>query len=524
MPSDANRRTRAGSAARPQGGATSKGGKTRRAATKLSVAAAEHRAHRPAKRRVNRRVRGEVEGVRRPPLDPMERKVRNRTVLLLTLLALVNAYVFVWREGTSVLDLGGLQPTVIGTPTHGDDGPSGPLGSHADPPERACGGDPVRIFEGLHDQIFQTSTLGSGRTLRLLLLELGVAGAEIDAIEAAIRPSLDLGLVAGSGAPVRVAMDRRGGVQGLEIELAEGHLVQACRAEGAMQVRTIQHPVVSDVAVVRLVLGNDSDLIRAVVEAGERPELAALIAEVLAYDVDLVTEAQPHDHIDLLVEKRSLGKSFHRYGAVLALRFRGAAGRHGYYRHQPEGSRIAAYYDGEGRPQRRSLLRSPLRFHPIAPEARAMMPPSVEVVAGRAGALYRRPEGAPVVALGDGVVRMAQDVGDSGVVVELELPGGVVARHAHLLRVLGDLRPGVKVRQGQLIGLAGHSGKTATDRVRLELWHEQDGAATMLDPLVIARNDDQRPPVIGAPLREKALDRFKAETAPWQRALRPISP
>jgi len=164
VPSDANRRTRAGSAARPPGAAASKGGKTRRAATKLSVAAAEHRAHRPAKRRVNRRVRGEGEGVRRPPLDPMERKVRNRTVLLLTLLALVNAYVFVWREGTSVLDLGGLQPTVIGAPTGGDDGPSGPLGSHADPPERACGGDPVRIFEGLHDQIFQASTLGSGRT------------------------------------------------------------------------------------------------------------------------------------------------------------------------------------------------------------------------------------------------------------------------------------------------------------------------------------------------------------------------
>ena len=151
-----------------------------------------------------------------------------------------------------------------------------------------------------------------------------------------------------------------------------------------------------------------------------------------------------------------------------------------------------------------------------------MMPPSVEIVAGRAGALYRRPEGAPVVALGDGVVRRAEQMGDLGLVVELELPGGVVARHAHLLRALGDLRPGVKVRQGQLIGLAGHSGKTATDRVRLELWHEENGAATMLDPLVIARGDEQRPPVVGAPLRDKALARFKAEAAPWLRALRPV--
>ncbi len=499
-----------------------KGGRSRRAASKLSVAAAEQRSHRPAnsKRRVNRRVRGEGETPRRAPLDPMERKVRNRTVLLLTLLALVNAYVFVWRDGTSVLSLGGPKPTVIGASTGADDGPSGPLGSHADPPERACGGDPVRIFEGLHDQIHQSSALASGRTLRLSLLELGVSGSEIDAIEAAIRPSLDLGLVAGSGAPVRVAMDRRGGVQALEIELAEGHLVQACRADGGLQVRTIFHAPVSDVAVVRLELGNDADLVRAVVDAGERPELAALVADVLAFDVDLVTEAEPRDHLELLVEKRSLGKSFHRYGALLAVRFRGTAGRYTYYRHQPEGTRVAAYYDAEGRPQRRTLLRSPLRFHEISPEARAMMPPSVEIVAGRAGALYRRPEGAPVVALGDGVVRLAEETGDAGVVVELELPGGVIARHAHLLRTLGDLRPGVKVRQGQLIGLAGHSGKTATDRVRLELRQEQDGKTTMLDPLIITRNDDQRPPVVGAPLRDKALDRFKSEVAPWHRALR----
>lgn len=509
---DAKRRVQAG---------PGKGGRSRRVA-RLATETASPRAHAPGKRRVNRRVKGDDRAPRRAPLDPHERKVRNRTVLLLTLLALVNAYVFVWREGSSVLELGAPKPAAIGAGMADDDGTSGPLGSHADPPERACGGDAVRIFEGLHDQIFQQSALGSGRTLRLLLLELGVAGPEIDAVEAAIRPSLDLGLVAGTGAPVRVAMDRRGGVQALEIELAEGHLVQACRAEGGMQVRTIQHPPVSDVAVVRLELGNDADLVRAVVDAGERPELADIIADVLAFDVDLVTEAHPRDRVELLVEKRSLGKNFHRYGALLAIRFRGAAGRFSYFRHQPEGSKLAAYYDPEGRPQRRALLRSPLRFHAIAPEARAMMPPSVEVVAGRAGALYRRPEGAPVVALGDGVVRLAEETGDAGIVVELELPGGVVSRYAHLLRTLGDLRPGVKVRQGQLIGLAGHSGKTATDRVRLELRREEAGEATMLDPLMIARGDEARPAIVGTPLRDRQLERFKTETAPWTRALRPV--
>jgi murein DD-endopeptidase MepM/ murein hydrolase activator NlpD len=490
-----------------------------RPARRAIAAAAEVYVQRPVKRSVNRRVVGGKGPARRAPADPMDRKVRNRTILLLTVLALVNAYVFMWREGSSLLELGAPRPAAI---AGDDDGPAGALGSLAAPRETTCTGDPVRIFDGMHDQVHQVTALTAGRTLRLALIDLGVQGEHIDAVEAAIRPTLDLGLLTGSGAPVRLATDRHGGVQALELELAEGRLVQVCRDAGALKVRSLQHPPLSDIAAVRIELGDDADLVRAVTDTGERPELADLIADALAFDVDLLAEAEPRDKIEVLVERRSLGQHFHRYGALVAVRFRGAAGRFTYYRHQPEGTRAAALYDPDGRPQRRALLRSPVRFHPLAADSRALMAPSVEIVAGRAGALYRRPEGAPVIALGDGEVRLVEDSPDAGRVVELVLEGGVVARYAHLLRTIGELRPGTPVRQGQLLGLAGHTGKTATDRVRLELRREHDGQTTILDPLTIARGDDQRPPVVGPPLTGKALDRFKAEVVPWHRALRHI--
>lgn len=449
-------------------------------------------------------------------VDPVERKTRNRTVALLLLLAAVNLYVFVWREGTSVLELGG--PRAAAIVEHEERG-HGPLGAFAETPATACGGDPVRIFEGLHDQIHQATTLDKGRTLRLALLELGVAATEIDALEAALRPTIDLGLVAGTGAPLRVATDRHGAILALEIEQSEGRLLQACRAESGLSVRAIQHPPVSDVVAVHLELGPDADLRAAVVEAGERPELADRIAAALAFEVDLVADARPRDRLDLVIERRFLGKQFHRYGSLLAVRFRGEAGRFLAFRFQTSGGQ-AAYYDAEGKPTRRTLLRSPLAFHALSSGARAMMPPSVEVVAGRAGALYRRPEGAPVVALGDGAVRTLGEQGDAGLVLEIAHEDGTVARYAHLSRTLGDLRPGQPVRQGQLVALAGHSGKTATDRVRLELWREEHGEPTVLDPLLLAAGGDRRPAVLGAPLKGTTLERFKLEIAPWQKALR----
>jgi murein DD-endopeptidase MepM/ murein hydrolase activator NlpD len=471
----------------------------------------------PGPKTKNRRISEEQRrAIAQTYVDPAERKIRNRTVLLLAVLALVNLYVFVWHKGTSVLELGAPRAAVI---AGDDEGGHGPLGGFAAAPQTACGGDPVRIFEGLHGLIHQSTALTGGRTLRLGLLELGFTGEQIDALEAAIRPTIDLGLVAGTGAPVRVASDREGAVQALEIELAEGRLVQACRGPNGLSVRSIEHPPVSDVVAVHLELAGDADLAAAVVEAGERPELADRIAEVLAYDVDLVADARPRDRIDVVIERRFLGKQFHRYGALLALRFRGEAGRFVAYRYQTNGGQ-AGYYDAEGRPIRRALLRSPVAFHAIAPGARAMMPPSVEVVAGRTGALYRRPEGAPVVALGEGVVRSAGPAGDAGMVVELGFADGTIGRYAHLSRTMGEVRPGLPIRQGQLIGLAGHSGKTATDRVRLELWREEQGETVMLDPLLLSAGGERRPATVGAGLKGPALERFKLEIAAWQKALR----
>lgn len=450
-------------------------------------------------------------------LSPAERKARNRTVLLMAVLALVNAYVFLWRgEGALSTLWSGAPSAVIG----GQRG--GPLPPVADPPERACTGDPVRIFEGLEDLIHLESTLSRGLTLRLALLQLGIEGSEIDRVEANVRTHVDLSLLGGSGAPVRVAMDRLGGVRALEIELAEGHVLQACRdgeaAEG-FHVRNLQHPLRSDVEVVALTLGRDADLGAAVEAAGEQPELARLVAAALAHDVDFMTEVRPDDELTVVVEKRWLGRSFHRYGAILAVRFHGVAARVESFLYKPEGA-TSALFDAKGQPVRRALLRSPVGFHRVAPEARGMLPPSLEVVEGRVGAAYRLPEGAPLVAVGDGVVVALDRDAERGQFLDLELRDGTRVRYAHLLRPVGALDVGTEVRQGQIIALAGHSGRTPHDRLRLELWQEADGEPTTVDPMRLVAKGSARAGRVGNPIPEQQRERYTEDIAPRRRALR----
>ena len=473
---------------------------------------------RPSPSSRNKRTPGSGAGkgkgkAEKPPIDPQQRKVRNRTILAMLALALINAYVFVWKDGSVFGGLGSLQATAMTKKP-------GPLPPMANPPEHACGGDEVRIFDGLESLIHLETSLGGGTTLRLALLGLGVPGSEIDRLEADVRSNVDLGLLGASGAPLRIAVDRDGGVHAFEIELAEGHVLQGCRNTEGFAVRNLQHPLRSDVEVLAIDLGSDPDLQAAVVAAGEKPELAQLVADTLASDIDFLTETRPHDQLEVMVEKRWLGRRFHRYGALLAVRFRGAARRVAFYRYKPEGA-APGFFDADGDPMRRVLLRSPVRYFSVDSEARGMLPASVEVVEGRIGAVYRLPEGAPIVAMGDGKIRDASRTTKEGNFIDIELTDGTVVRYCHLMRFIGELEQGMAVKQGQVVALAGHTGRTPHDRLRLEMWAPgKDGVMATVDPLRPTGEGERRPDRAGASVPEAQLPAFREDTAPQRRALR----
>jgi murein DD-endopeptidase MepM/ murein hydrolase activator NlpD len=453
---------------------------------------------------------GEGRRDREREVDPLERKSRNRTWLMIVILALVNMYVFVWRDES--FDFSAEAAAIRDIDASGV----------AAPPDGACSGDPVRIFDGLADQLRLQTRLSEGKTLRLGLLELGVTGPEIDMVEAAVRTHISLGLLAGSGAPLSVALDRYGGVQALEVELAEGHLVQACRASDGLRVRNIQHPLRTDVEVIAFEISDHGTLLTAVEERGEKPELARLISDTLAYDIDFSSEARPGDRLQVIVEKRYLGRSFHRYANLMAARYRGAAGYFAYYYYKPKGA-APGYFDGDGQPVRRELLRSPVAWYPFDAEARATMPPIIEFVDGKVGALYRRPEGAPVVALGDGTIRDVKHREDTGLTVEVTLRDGRVVRYAHLMRTVGELELGQSVEQGQIIGLVGHSGKTPVDRLRIEIVEDPEGAAEHVDPIFLTAKNEERPERVGEPIDPKLVDRFQKDIKSWRRAMRQVA-
>jgi len=79
--------------------------------------------------------------------------------------------------------------------------------------------------------------------------------------------------------------------------------------------------------------------------------------------------------------------------------------------------------------------------------------------------------GTPIMASGDGVVESAGYKSDYGNVVRLRHSGSYNTLYAHMRRFAQGIRPGVRVRQGQVIGYVGSTGLSTGPHLHYEVLH-----------------------------------------------------
>ena len=99
-----------------------------------------------------------------------------------------------------------------------------------------------------------------------------------------------------------------------------------------------------------------------------------------------------------------------------------------------------------------------IRFHPVL-KYRIM----------HHGLDFRAKVGTPIYATGDGVVKTAKRKGTLGNLVEIDHGFGYVSRYAHLSSFSRGIKPGQKVKRGEVIGLSGNTGRTTGPHLHYEV-------------------------------------------------------
>lgn len=210
--------------------------------------------------------------------------------------------------------------------------------------------------------------------------------------------------------------------------------------------------------------------------AGAAPEVAYRMADVLEWDVDFNRDLRRGDRFTVVYEELWADDEPHRIGPVLACVFENQGRRLEAYRYGD------GYYDADGRPLRKLFLRSPLKYSRISSRfSQRRLHPVLETHRPHYGVDYAAPTGTPVRATAGGVVLAAGWSGGGGKTVKVRHPNGYVTAYLHLSGYAEGVRPGRRVRQGEIIGYVGATGLATGPHLDYRIQHR----GRWIDPLTL---------------------------------------
>ncbi len=256
-----------------------------------------------------------------------------------------------------------------------------------------------------------------------------------------------------------------------------------------------------------------TSLRQAVEQAGLSASIVGQFVTVFGTRADFASDTRRGDRFRVLLDEERLDGRFLRWGTVHLLEYEGQRTGHlqAYWFAPSRGQ--GDYYDEEGR-LIGGWLRPPLRYDHVSsrfdPKRRH---PILKRVVPHTGVDFAASRGTPVWAAADGVVRFAGRKGPNGNLVVLDHGNGYESFYAHLHRIARGIRPGRKLRRGEMLGTVGSTGRSTGPHLHFALkFHGR-----FVDPLQVMHGPGPRLP----PAR---LRRFRRHAAALRRELDRLAP
>ena len=212
-----------------------------------------------------------------------------------------------------------------------------------------------------------------------------------------------------------------------------------------------------------------SSLFEAASDAGVPSTVLAEMIRAFSYDVDFQREIHPDDSFEMMFERlydehgTAVGAGNLVYASMTL-----SGTRLRLYRYTP-GTAGSDFFNARGESVRKALLRTPVDGARLSSGFGMRHHPILGYTKMHRGVDFAVPSGTPIMAAGDGVVRDAGWHGDYGNLVVLRHNGTFETAYAHMSHVASGLHRGQRVRQGQVIGYVGASGRATGPHLHYEV-------------------------------------------------------
>ncbi|MGA9422183.1 MAG: peptidoglycan DD-metalloendopeptidase family protein [Rhodanobacteraceae bacterium] len=247
----------------------------------------------------------------------------------------------------------------------------------------------------------------------------------------------------------------------------------------------------------------DGSLFDAANKVGLSDVMVLKMADVFKYDIDFARELRPGDSFTVIYDKVYRDGSFQRDGDIIAAEFFNRGKRYTAYRfEQADGS--VSYYSEDGRPLRKSLMRTPVAFTRISSRFTASRKhPILGYTRAHKGVDYAAPTGTPIHAAGDGVIAFRGREHGYGNFVLIRHNATYSTAYGHMSR-FAHVKLGQHVHQGDIIGYVGMTGLATGPHLHYEVRVH----GVQRNPLTVTMPKPE-------PLPASQIAQFRQSTAPF---------
>ncbi|HBN22147.1 MAG TPA: peptidase M23 [Holosporales bacterium] len=213
----------------------------------------------------------------------------------------------------------------------------------------------------------------------------------------------------------------------------------------------------------------ESSLYVDAIKQGAHPKIIHNMIQAFSYDVDFQRSFQAGDDYCLLFDFHKNAESLEEEPGDLIYACLTLQGKKIHiYRHTPKGS-VAQYFNEKGEAVKKGLLRTPVDGARISGVFGKRRHPVLGFTKMHKGIDFAAPRGTPVMAAGSGKIVRIGRFSTYGNYIRVRHNSKYSTAYAHLCRYAKGLKVGSSVRQGQVIGYVGCTGRATGNHLHYEL-------------------------------------------------------
>ena len=191
-------------------------------------------------------------------------------------------------------------------------------------------------------------------------------------------------------------------------------------------------------------------------------------ARVYGFQVDFQRDIRKNDSFQMMYEAfiDDNGKIIET-GDILFANLKLSGQNNSFYYFDKKGSE--GHYDKNGKSVKKALMKTPINGARLSSPFGMRKHPIDGFNKMHRGTDFAAPMGTPIMASGDGVVKKASWCGGGGNCVLIKHNSTYQTIYAHMSKFAIGIRSGVRVKQGQVIGYVGSTGKSTGPHLHYEV-------------------------------------------------------